>query len=92
MTETTKRSVVLRGRRTAVSLEDPFWKELRRITRGLEISTAEFIADFAGDRHRLGKTGSLSNALRVYIFEDVRARASGVAAPRTAAEPLERLQ
>lgn len=95
MTEITKRSVVLRGRRTAVSLEDPFWKELRRIARALEYkSVQDLIAeiDFNNRKRSNGSTPQLSNALRLFIFEDVMARATGAASPALAATEMETLQ
>jgi len=65
-----KRSVLIAGHRTSVSLEDPFWDELARIaaTRGLSIN--QLIAEVDA-----GRDGNLSSALRVFVLASLRASA-----------------
>ncbi len=58
-----KRSVVLAGHRTSVSLEDAFWRALKRIARADGQSLNALIA--AVDRER---EGNLSSALRVHVL------------------------
>jgi predicted DNA-binding ribbon-helix-helix protein len=70
-----KRSVVVDGHKTSVSLEDAFWRSLKDIAarRGFTLSTQ--IA--AIDQHR--KTSNLSSAIRLFVLEHFRDRAlSGV--------------
>lgn len=66
-----KRSVVLDGHKTSVSLEDAFWRSLKDIAarRGLTLSTQ--IA--AIDQNR--KTNNLSSAIRLFVLEHFRDRA-----------------
>lgn len=68
-----KRSVVVDGHKTSVSLEDAFWRSLKDIAarRGLTLSTQ--IA--AIDQHR--KTSNLSSAIRLFVLDHFRHRASG---------------
>jgi predicted DNA-binding ribbon-helix-helix protein len=65
-----KRSVVVDGHKTSVSLEDAFWNSLKDIAarRGLSLSTQ--IA--AIDQHR--KTSNLSSAIRLFVLDYFRSR------------------
>ena len=61
-----KRSVVVAGHKTSVSLEQPFWDELARIARARGVSINSLIG--AIDK---GRDGNLSSALRVFVLEAV---------------------
>lgn len=67
-----KRSVVVGGHKTSVSLEDAFWTSLKDIAmlRGTTLSTQ--IATIDTTR----RTGNLSSAIRLYVLEHFRARAA----------------
>ena len=69
MTTIQKRSVMVAGHRTSVSLEAPFWEELSSIAarRGKSISTLISEIDSSRD-------GNLSSALRLLVLEDFRQR------------------
>ena len=60
-----KRSLVIAGHRTSVSLEDAFWRRLRRIAaeRGLSLNRLAAMIDAA----RGG--ANLSSAIRVFVLE-----------------------
>jgi predicted DNA-binding ribbon-helix-helix protein len=60
-----KRSLVVAGHRTSVSLEDAFWRRLRGIAaeRGLSINALAAIVDASRGE------ANLSSALRVYVLE-----------------------
>jgi len=62
-----KRSVVVAGHRTSVSLENVFWDHLRKIAHERGIPVNELVTEI--DRLR---DGSLSSAIRVYVLEDLR--------------------
>ena len=66
-----KRSVTLKGHRTSVSLEDPFWQQFRRIAheegRGINDLAAEI------DAMREQGTG-LASAIRVFVLERALSR------------------
>jgi predicted DNA-binding ribbon-helix-helix protein len=60
-----KRSLVIAGHRTSVSIEDAFWRRLRRIAaeRGLSVNALAALVDASrGD-------ANLSSALRVFVLE-----------------------
>ena len=67
-----KRSVVVDGHKTSVSLEDAFWTSLKDIAmrRGMTLSTQ--IASIDTDR----KTNNLSSAIRLFVLEHFRTRAA----------------
>ena len=60
-----KRSLVIAGHRTSVSLEDAFWHRLCRIAAERELSVNALAAIVDASR---GKA-NLSSALRVYVLE-----------------------
>ena len=64
-----KRSVVVAGHRTSVSLEDAFWGRLRHIAAERGVTVSRLIAEI--DRHR---RANLSSAIRVYVVEWLSAR------------------
>lgn len=63
-----KHSVVIAGHTTSVSLEPPFWEELRRLAAARGLSLNALIADI--DRTR---PGNLSSALRVFVLRAMQA-------------------
>ncbi len=60
-----KRSLTIAGHATSISLEDPFWQELRRIAAARGLSLAGLVSEI--DAERGG--ANLSSALRVYVLE-----------------------
>jgi predicted DNA-binding ribbon-helix-helix protein len=66
-----KRSVVLEGHKTSVSLEDAFWSDLKQIARMQRATLSKVITEI--DK---GRQGNLSSAIRVFVFDQVRWRAS----------------
>ncbi|MCX7319460.1 MAG: ribbon-helix-helix domain-containing protein, partial [Hyphomicrobiales bacterium] len=59
-----KRSVILTGHKTSVSLEDEFWTGLKEIASSRQMTVADLVAAIDRDR----KTGNLSSALRLYVL------------------------
>lgn len=59
-----KRSVVLNGHKTSVSLEEAFWTGLKEIA----FSRRQTVADLVSAIDRERKTGNLSSALRLYVL------------------------
>jgi predicted DNA-binding ribbon-helix-helix protein len=68
-----KRSVVIAGRKTSVSLEDAFWKELKEIASGRDIILSDLIAAIDSERQH----GNLSSAIRLFVLEFYRNPPSG---------------
>jgi predicted DNA-binding ribbon-helix-helix protein len=64
----TKRSVMIAGHRTSVSLEDPFWAALRQIAKDRGQSVQALIG--AIDAGRDGQ--NLSSAIRVFVLTAFR--------------------
>ena len=68
-----KRSVNIAGHSTSVSLEEQFWRELKRIADERGISLAALIAEVDEDR----KTDNLSSALRLTVLEYLKLKLGG---------------
>jgi predicted DNA-binding ribbon-helix-helix protein len=70
-----KRSVMIAGHSTSLSLEEAFWEDLRELARRRGTSITAVIA--AVDRER---QGNLSSALRLFILDCYRRGELGPAA------------
>jgi predicted DNA-binding ribbon-helix-helix protein len=66
-----KRSVIVRSRRTSISLEDSFWEGLKAIVQVESVSIGDFIEKVKSQR----KTKNLSSSLRVAVLEYYRSLA-----------------
>ncbi len=64
-----KRSVVIAGHRTSLSLEQPFWDVLKEIAASRGLSLARLVAEIDTSR-----SGNLSSAARVYVLDALRQR------------------
>lgn len=62
-----KRSVMIAGHPTSVSLEEPFWSALRDLAAARDQSVASLIAEIDAARD-----GNLSSAIRVYVLNACR--------------------
>lgn len=69
-----KRSFSIRGHRTSISLEEPFWEALKEAAARERVSLAGLIARID---ERRGSAG-LSSAVRVWILDDIRAAGATV--------------
>jgi predicted DNA-binding ribbon-helix-helix protein len=70
-----KRSVVISGRSTSISLEDEFWLALNMLAIAQDISTRECISRIARQR----PSTNLSSAVRVAILSYYQGLATGLA-------------
>jgi predicted DNA-binding ribbon-helix-helix protein len=70
-----KRSVVVEGHKTSVSLEEEFWVGLKEIILDRAISMSELIAQI----DKVREHGNLSSALRLHVLEYYRLRSTGQA-------------
>jgi predicted DNA-binding ribbon-helix-helix protein len=66
-----KRSVVIGGHKTSVSLEDAFWQRLKDIARVQETTLSQTIAEIDVQRRH----GNLSSAIRTFVIEQLAPRA-----------------
>jgi predicted DNA-binding ribbon-helix-helix protein len=63
-----KRSIMIAGHKTSVSIEDAFWTALKEIAQARQQSVAELIG--AIDSARRGS--NLSSAIRVFVLDYYR--------------------
>ena len=64
-----KRSAVIAGHKTSVSLEDAFWKALKEIARSGNMSLSDLLTAIdAGRRHH----ANLSSAIRLFVLSFYR--------------------
>ena len=63
-----KRSVVVSGHKTSVSLEETFWKALKEIAAGRDVALSELVASIDAERHH----ANLSSAIRLYVLDFYR--------------------
>jgi predicted DNA-binding ribbon-helix-helix protein len=63
-----KRSVVVGGHKTSVSLEDQFWQQLKELATAKRMTLSQLIAQIDEERER----SNLSSAIRVYVLEHAR--------------------
>jgi predicted DNA-binding ribbon-helix-helix protein len=62
-----KRSVLIAGHRTSLSLEEPFWRDLGNVARGRGLSLNALVASVDASR-----AGNLSSALRLFVRDCYR--------------------
>ncbi len=74
MSSIAKRSVVVMGHKTSISLEPEFWRHLRRIAGARDASIGRVVAEIDEAR---GAGKNLSSAIRLFVLADVEARAGG---------------
>ena len=67
-----KRSIVLAGHKTSVSLEDAFWEGLKKIAK----EERKTLSDLVGSIDTNRKHGNLSSALRLFVLSHYQAQAA----------------
>jgi predicted DNA-binding ribbon-helix-helix protein len=65
-----KRSIVLAGHKTSVSLEDAFWRALKEIAGGRQITLSDLVSSIDSERQQ----GNLSSAVRLFVLDFHRRR------------------
>ncbi|HTP90492.1 MAG TPA: ribbon-helix-helix domain-containing protein [Xanthobacteraceae bacterium] len=77
-----KRSIVIAGHKTSVSLEDAFWKSLKDIAVSRHTTLSDLVAGIDSERPH----GNLSSAIRLFVLDHYQAQTNGcaerAAAPR----------
>jgi predicted DNA-binding ribbon-helix-helix protein len=63
-----KRSVVVGGHKTSVSLEDEFWSSMREIAHAQGVTVSTLIEDIDKTRGQ----NNLSSAIRLFVLDYVR--------------------
>jgi len=72
-----KRSIVIAGHKTSVSLEDAFWKGLKEIADERDMTLSELVASIDTDRRH----GNLSSAIRLFVLDHYRSQSVPVREP-----------
>jgi predicted DNA-binding ribbon-helix-helix protein len=67
-----KRSIMVAGHKTSVSLEDAFWNGLKEIARDRHMRLSELVAEIDAQR----QLGNLSSALRLFVLDFYRTQLS----------------
>ena len=63
-----KRSVVIGGHKTSVSLEEPFWTDLKQIARTHHVTLSALITKIDGTREQ----SNLSSEIRLFVLHHFR--------------------
>jgi predicted DNA-binding ribbon-helix-helix protein len=71
-----KRSIVVGGHKTSVSLEDAFWRGLKEIAGRRDISVSDLVAAIDSERQH----GNLSSAIRLFVLDTYRNQLSDLKA------------
>ena len=63
-----KRSILINGRKTSVSLENEFWRGLHDVARSTNAPLAKLVDQIDRDRDNV----NLSSAIRVFVFNQLK--------------------
>ena len=74
-----KRSIVIGGHKTSVSLEDAFWKGLKEIASDRKVTLSDMVASIDSER----VTGNLSSAIRLFVLDHYRTMVGTAAGVRS---------
>jgi predicted DNA-binding ribbon-helix-helix protein len=75
-----KRSIVVGGHKTSVSLEEPFWTSMKEISQQLRVTLSELVSEIDTNRQQ----SNLSSAIRLFVLDHFKSCGSaGSSAPET---------
>ena len=60
-----KRNVVIAGHKTSISVEDAFWKGLKEIARGRDMTLSDLVTTINSEREH----NNLSSAVRLFVLD-----------------------
>jgi predicted DNA-binding ribbon-helix-helix protein len=63
-----KRSIIINGHKTSISLEDAFWNDLKEIAHVQGATLSALVAEI--DKTR--KQSNLSSAIRLFVLDQIR--------------------
>src|SRR5499427_8041055 len=70
-----KRSIVVAGHKTSVSLEEAFWNGMKEISGERNMTLSELVGEIDSKRQE----GNLSSAIRLFVLDFFKTRAAGSA-------------
>jgi predicted DNA-binding ribbon-helix-helix protein len=65
-----KRSIIIDGHKTSVSLEDAFWSSLKEIAHTKNVTVSKMVTEIDRTRRHV----NLSSALRLFVLERARTK------------------
>jgi len=68
-----KRSIVVGGHKTSVSLEEPFWTSMKEISQQLRVTLSELVSEIDTNRQQ----SNLSSAIRLFVLDHFKGLAAG---------------
>jgi predicted DNA-binding ribbon-helix-helix protein len=68
-----KRSIVVDGHKTSVSLEEAFWSGMKEICHARGSTLSHLVGEIDSNRQQ----GNLSSAIRLFVLDHFRSRAVG---------------
>lgn len=68
-----KRSIVIAGHKTSVSLEDAFWRGLKDVAVSRHMTLSDLVGAINSERQH----GNLSSAIRLFVLDYYQARTEG---------------
>ena len=75
-----KRSIVVAGHKTSVSLEEAFWNGMNEVSALWNMTLSELVGETDSNRQQ----GNLSSAIRLFVLDYFKNRTIAVAAPTDA--------
>lgn len=63
-----KRSIVIGGHKTSISLEDAFWSGLKKIAHAQHATLSNIVTEIDKTRQQ----GNLSSAIRLFVLDQAR--------------------
>ncbi len=72
-----KRSIVVAGHKTSVSLEEAFWSGMKEISSRRNMTLSELVGEIDTNRQQ----GNLSSAIRLFVLDYFRSRTVVTDAP-----------
>ena len=79
-----KRSIVVAGHKTSVSLEDAFWRGLKEVAGERHMTLSELVGSIDSGRQH----GNLSSAIRLFVLNHYRSELEGGISARPATHAL----
>ena len=68
-----KRSIVVGGHKTSVSLEEAFWNSMKEISQERSVTLSELVGEIDTNRNQ----GNLSSAIRLFVLDHFKTLAVG---------------
>ena len=68
-----KRSIVVAGHKTSVSLEEAFWNGMKEISGQRGMTLSEVVGEIDTNRQQ----GNLSSAIRLFVLDHYKGRSAG---------------